>query len=50
MFTKKVLEEVCEKFNGAEHYIKERIEELCSEGILLAQEVTYLFMNNYNNF
>ena len=25
-----VLHEVCKKFNGAEQYIKERIEELCN--------------------
>ena len=38
---KKVLQEVCEKFNGAEQYIKERIEVLCSESKLSAEEVTY---------
>ena len=42
---KKVLPEVM--FNGAEHYIKERIEVLCSESKLSAKEVTYLFSNNY---
>ena len=48
---KKVLQEVCEKFNGAENFIKEKIEELCcSYGILSVEEVTYLFMNDYNNF
>ena len=47
---KKVLQELCEKFNGAEDYIKERIEELCSENKLSVEEVTYLFMNDYNNF
>ena len=26
-----VLQEVCEKFNGSEEYIKKRIEELCNE-------------------
>ena len=44
---KKVLQEVCEKFNRAEQYIKERIEVLCSESKLPAEEVTYLFTNNY---
>ena len=43
---KKVLQEVCEKFNGAEEYIKERIEVLCSKSKLSAEEVTYLFTNN----
>ena len=31
---KQVLQKVCEKFNGAEDFIKERIEELCSNGKL----------------
>ena len=47
---KKVLQEVCEKFNGAEQYIKERIKELWSESKLSIDEVTYLFTNDYNNF
>ena len=42
-----VLQEVCEKFNGAEEYIKKRIEELCNEKKLSAEEVTYLFTNNH---
>ena len=46
---KKVLQELCEKFNGAEGCIKERIEELCSENKLSVEEVIYLFMNDYNN-
>ena len=28
---KTVLQEVCEKFNGVEAFVKERIEELCNE-------------------
>ena len=44
---KKVLQEVCEKFRGAEQYIKERIEVLCSESKLSAEEVTNFFTNNY---
>ena len=47
---KKVLQEICEKFNDAEAFIRERTEELCNEEKLSAEEVTYLFMNNYNNF
>ena len=47
---KNVLQEVCEKFNGAEQYIKEKIEELCSESKLPVDEVTYLFMNDYTTF
>ena len=47
---KKVLQELCEKFNGAAAYIKKGIEELCSENKFSVEEVTYLFMNDYNNF
>ena len=47
---KNVFQEVCEKFNGVEAFVKERIEELCNEKKLSAEEVTYLFMNDYNNF
>ena len=46
MVNTKLIQEVCEKFNGAEGYIKKRIEELCNEKKLSAEEVTYLFMNN----
>ena len=35
-----VLQKVCEKFNGAEEYIKKRIEELYNEKKLSAKEVT----------
>ena len=38
---KKVFQEVCEKFNDAEAFVRERIEELCSEKKLSAEEVTY---------
>ena len=38
MFTKKFYK----KFNGAEQYIKERIEVFCSKSKLSAKEVTYL--------
>ena len=47
---KKVLQEVCERFNGAEQYIAERTEVLCSKSKLSAEEVTYLFTNNYRFF
>ena len=46
----KVLQEVCENFNGAEAFVRERIEELCKEKKSSVEEVTYLFMNDYNNF
>ena len=47
---KKVLQEVCEKFYDTEAFVKERIEELCNEKKLSAEEVTYLVYNDYNNF
>ena len=47
---KKVLQEVCEKFDGAEEFIKEKIEEICNNGKLSVEEVTCLFMNDYDNF
>ena len=45
-----VLQELCEKFSGAEVYIKEKTEELCNENKLSVEQVTYLFMNGYSNF
>ena len=47
---KKVLQEVCEKFNDVEAFVKDRIEELCNEKKLSAEEVSYLVYNDYNNF
>ena len=46
---KNFLQKVCEKFNDAEAFVKERIEELCNEKKLSAKEVTYLVYNDYNN-
>ena len=39
---KKVLQEVCEKFNDVEAFVRERIEELCNAKTLSAEELTYL--------
>ena len=36
---KKVLQDVCEKFNGVEQYIQERIKELYSESQLSVDEI-----------
>ena len=47
---KKVLQEVFEKFDGAEDFIKDKIEEICSNKKLSVVKVTYLFKNNYDNF
>ena len=44
-----VLQEVREKFNDVEAFIKKRIEELCNEKKLSAEEVTYWIYNDYNN-
>ena len=38
---KKVLQEVCEKFNDVEAFVKERIEDLCKEKKLSAEDVTF---------
>ena len=46
---KNFLHKACEKFNDAEAFVKERIEELCNEKKLSAKEVTYLVYNDYNN-
>ena len=45
--SKIVLQEVCEKFNRTEQHAQERIEELCNEKKLSAEEVTYLFTNKF---
>ena len=34
---KKVLQEVCEKFNGVGAFVKERIEELCNEKKIISE-------------
>ena len=47
---KKVLQDVCEKFNGAEQYIKERIDELCSESKLSIDQVSYFFNESLQQF
>ena len=39
---KNFLQEVCEKFNDAEAFVRETFEELCNEKKLSAEEVTYL--------
>ena len=44
-----VLQEVYEKFNDVAAFIKKRIEELCNEKKLSAEEVTYWISNDYNN-
>ena len=48
---KKVLQEVCEKFNDAEAFVRERIEELCNKKKISTEEVNLLVYNDYyNNF
>ena len=38
---KKVLPKVCSKFDGAQEFIKEKIEEICCQEKLSVEEVTY---------
>ena len=38
---KKVVHEVCEKFDGAEEFIKEKTEEICFQEKLSVEEATY---------
>ena len=47
---KKVLQEVCEKFDGAEEFIKEKIEEICTNGKLSVEEVTYFLWKIMTTF
>ena len=47
---KKVLSEVYEKFDGAKGFISDKIEEICSNEKLSMEEVTYMFINDYDNF
>ena len=37
-------------FDGAEEFIKNKIDEISSNGKLSLEDVTYLFMNDYDNF
>ena len=41
---KKVLQEVCEKFNDAEAFVRERIEELCNKKNYQQKRLTYWFI------
>ena len=38
---KNVLHEVCEKFHGAEEFINQKIEKICSQEKSSVEEVTY---------
>ena len=38
---RKVLQEIWEKFDGAEEFIRDRIQEICCNKKLSAEEVTY---------
>ena len=38
--------DVCEKFDGAEEFIRDKTEKICSNGKLSVEEVTYLLTNN----
>ena len=47
---KNMLQEVCEKFDRAKEFIRDKVEDICSNEKLSVEEVTYLFMNDYYNF
>lgn len=47
---KKALREVCKNFAGAEEFIRDKIEKICSNGKLSEEEVTYLLTNNQGIF
>ena len=49
MSPKKVLQEVCKKFDGAEELIKDKIEEIRSNEKLSVEQIAYLFMKDYDN-
>ena len=44
---KKVLHEVCQKFNGAEEFINQKIKEFCCQERLSAEEVTYFIYGRF---
>ena len=44
---KKVLHEVCQKFNGAEEFINQKIKEICCQEKLSAEEVTYFIYEKF---
>ena len=46
---KKVLQELCKKFDGAKEFIKDNFEEI-SNKTLSMEEVTHLFINDCDNF
>ena len=47
---KQILQKVCEKFNGAEDFIKEKLKSSAVMENYQWIEVTYLFINDYDNF
>ena len=41
---KKVLKEICEKYDGAEIFVNDRIEEICSHEKSFGEELTYFLV------
>ena len=41
---KEILREICEKYDGAEDFTNDRLEEICSHEKLSAQEVIYFLV------
>ena len=43
------MSKVCEKFDGAKEFIRDKTEEISNEKLSM-EEVTYLFINHCDNF
>ena len=43
---KKIIEEVCKKYDRAQEYITNRVKELCSQEVILTDEVLTRFQAN----
>ena len=41
---KEVLKEICEKYDGEEDFLNDRIEEICSHEKLSTEEIIYFFV------
>ena len=41
---KNVLKKICDKYNGPEDFINEKIEEICSHGTLSVKGVIYILL------
>ena len=46
---KKVLKEICEKYDGEEDFLNDRIEEICSHEKLSTEEIVYFLLGFYSS-